>query len=58
METKFSSKIDGWLIPVVVLTVGGLVAVFKSTYYLVRSDSLRKDGFLRAIEQARQQPDD
>lgn len=26
METRFSSKIDGWLIPVMVVTVGGLVA--------------------------------
>jgi membrane protein YdbS with pleckstrin-like domain len=72
MEAKFSSKIDGWLIPVMVLAVGGLLAalvavfvqetpwpirllvaavtaavtllllaVFKSTYYLVRSDDIR-----------------
>jgi len=26
METRFSSKIDGWLIPVIVLSVGRLVA--------------------------------
>lgn len=26
METKFSSKIDGWLIPVLIVAVGGLVA--------------------------------
>lgn len=26
METRFSSKIDGWLIPVMVVSVGGLVA--------------------------------
>lgn len=26
METKFSSRVDGWLIPVVILSVGGLVA--------------------------------
>lgn len=140
MESKFSSKIDGWLIPVLVLSVGGLVAalvavliqetpwpirvlvaavtaavtllllaVFKSTYYLVRSDDIRivsgpfrwtiplaevrdisptrnplsspalsldrlkiaygkrkfvlispddKDGFLRAVDMARQQVDD
>ena len=140
MESKFSSKIDGWLIPVLVLSVGGLVAalvavliqetpwpirvlvaavtaavtllllaVFKSTYYLVRSDDIRivsgpfrwtipladvrdisptrnplsspalsldrlkiaygkrkfvlispddKDGFLRAVDRARQQVDD
>jgi membrane protein YdbS with pleckstrin-like domain len=140
MESKFSSKIDGWLIPVLVLSVGGLVAalvavlsqetpwlirvlvaavtaavtllllaVFKSTYYLVRSDDIHivsgpfrwtipladvrdisptrnplsspalsldrlkiaygkrkfvlispddKDGFLRAVEKARQQVDD
>ncbi len=26
METRFASKVDGWLIPVMVLTVGGLIA--------------------------------
>ena len=26
MESRFSSKIDGWLIPIIVLSVGGLVA--------------------------------
>ena len=25
METRFSSKIDGWLIPVMIVAVGGLV---------------------------------
>jgi len=28
METRFSSKVDGWLIPIMVLSVGGLVAAF------------------------------
>jgi len=34
METKFSTKIDGWLIPIVVLSVGGLVAALLAVLVL------------------------